>query len=59
MLGIFEHVSQNGFMSEFWGQFIFPLLASQATTSFIAVITAVAAFIIYFLRRRHYKVDAC
>lgn len=45
-------------MLNLWNNFFYPLLNSQATTSIIAIITALGVFIIYSLRRRDYKKDA-
>src|SRR5690606_44674 len=35
-----------------------PVLSSPATTSFVAIVAATGAFIIYFIRRRDHKKDA-
>lgn len=45
-------------MFDFWQNFLYPILKSPATTTIIAIIAAIAAFIIYRLRRRDYKRDA-
>lgn len=45
-------------MNNFWNDTLYPLLSSQATTTLIALIAAIGAFLIYFIRRRDSKNDA-
>lgn len=57
MLALLHKNIQNKTMENIW-ESIYPILNSRATTTLIALIAALGAFLIYFLRRRDYKKDA-